>query len=371
MENIIKTKKWPWVFVAIVALLVIFVLGFLVGFVYGYKLNETENVNTHPDMVSKNEAVNEVEYEETYTYKLEQVSDVFNTEEYYDSRLVRYDNKGNKLVLVESTKDEIPELKKAINSTLQEFSFVPNSGKLFFQNILSETDAGILGFYSFDISDKTFSKMDIGPYLSRWGEIYLSPDGLKVVSIDDDENPSGKNLYLIDLMKDTAKVIVRLYNNESFVKYYEAFGGVPVGEIRWLDNNNIEYAVFESIASREVGEENPLIEKRILNLDFFKNIHFITLRTGMNIEINGDEATVLNTNERLVDLENILSRYKIDLIRVDVGKYENRLIFEVPIEFNRDKVIMELKALPYDFRVFRYSDDDWLLMDVYDKVGLP
>ncbi len=204
---------------------------------------------------------------------LELTNDVYLLEEFaaWDERLVYYDPSGNRHIVIPSIKHVIPELKEPFNLILMEISFPKNTGKLFFASVLGSTEDCPGTLYSFTIQLKKFSKMRTTPYFYSCS-FYLSPDGLKVASITlnkSSEQRTFNTLYIIDLQKDEVRMPVKLHGKESLTKELLYYGKTYYGDITWIDNNTLEYGVYDKTSGKDEGAimEYQLIEKRRITID--------------------------------------------------------------------------------------------------------
>lgn len=192
----------------------------------------------------------------------------------WDQSLIFYDGKGGKETVVESIKDALPELKERFNLVLVEYSFPKKGNQLFFASIADATSSGYLDLYTFNTDAQAFSALN-----SR-NEIWLSdtsmsPDGLKVVSAMGNElEVTADNLYqegvklnVLYLDKDKVTTVLEILENESFFESWADFGPTPISSINWLDNQTIEYSVYDSSAPFKPGDgPRRLIEKRQVKL---------------------------------------------------------------------------------------------------------
>ncbi len=207
-------------------------------------------------------------HQEKAEYKIVSLSEDFNDSGYWDSKIIKTVN-GVDEVLVPSVKAAIPELGKELNHSLLKLSFPSTGSALFFVEVLLDTDAPPMDIFKFDLRTKTFTKLSSSEYYSGYGTKALSPDGEKIIALKDTvSDPNIQKLWVIDLPTDTVKLAVELSGNESFNGCSEnCFSGIA-GEISWLDNDTIQYSVYDSSNKMNTGKypDFQLIEVRTVDV---------------------------------------------------------------------------------------------------------
>lgn len=133
--------------------------------------------------------------------------------------------------------------------SLEKFSFFTDSDRLIFQ-LTYPTNVTFPSLISFNISTQEFKIMSVNRYYQEGVyQKFLSPNGKFLVVPSEDESKDGSGLsqkiWLLDLENDTGKLIVHLKkNNETLDQKNEG-----QFHIQWIDNINIEYAVYDQLSS--------------------------------------------------------------------------------------------------------------------------
>jgi hypothetical protein len=103
------------------------------------------------------------------------------------------------------------------------------------------SDQPVKELYVLNISAKTCNKLEISKELSDFGARVLSPDQTKLaVALETNE---AKILTLVDLFKDTSKILVTLPEDETLNGGYGALSNHF--DIKWLDDKTIQYTVYK------------------------------------------------------------------------------------------------------------------------------
>ncbi len=161
-------------------------------------------------------------------------------------------NKKTKIetVVISSVKNAVPMLKERQNLLLSEFSHPENSQVLIFKSILSETDNPFGFLYSFDTTSQIFTEMKINKiYDGFFGGEILSPDQQKLVWVPDGIDGLAQTMYLIDLVTDSHKVVVKLSGSETF----NGGRGAMSSEfpVIWINNSKVQYTIFDQAKKGE------------------------------------------------------------------------------------------------------------------------
>jgi len=151
----------------------------------------------------------------------------------------------------------IPNVLEAISDAefiyLSPIAYVESENKIYFDDIVPESDAPPGNIYAFNIISNKFEYLEISIYYSNYLRKAYSSGG-ELIAIAGDatvgdayaENPKVQNLMLLNLIDDTAEPIVVLQGNETLDRCGSvdtcAFG--PSSEVEWIDDNTIEYAVY-------------------------------------------------------------------------------------------------------------------------------
>jgi len=152
--------------------------------------------------------------------------------------------------------------------TLKEIAYLKDGSKMYFTGIIPESGAPPRNIYEFDTEKVEFRNLKISKYYSGYGTKAFSTDRTKVVVIagelEEDEN--SQKLFLLDIERDTVETLVTLSGNETFdyCEPNQCIGEGYGGEISWVDDKTIEYAVYnmEIIETTEYSSKRAFIERR-------------------------------------------------------------------------------------------------------------
>ncbi len=184
-----------------------------------------------------------------------------------DGKLVEINPDGSEKIL-------IPRFSEVAGNTYHSFnklSFPENSNKLFLYSFLDGTDAPPGGIWEYNISSHSFKELpNVSKYYSSHGNKSLSPNGKYVATIyDPDDQINKRRIFILDLENDKVSKIIELIGNE-LVTFCSSKGDCwgNMGDLKWLDNQTLQYAVYDSNKYTEVSNqtEHPLIEKRTIKL---------------------------------------------------------------------------------------------------------
>lgn len=159
-------------------------------------------------------------------------------------------NSGTEKAVVKSIKELLPELRERLNLTLFPFA-QPSDDLVIFQEVLADTDSGGGPLYAFRPSTGYIQKMRVNEFFKGFSLAKdtknLSEDKTTLIWVpDQDDKGDEKILYLIDLVKDNYRVLVRLSGNETFDAMDFAGGiGSQHTDLSWLDGDTVLYAVFD------------------------------------------------------------------------------------------------------------------------------
>lgn len=195
----------------------------------------------------------------------------FGSHEFHDAKIIRInETTDEETIVVQSIKEAIPELKEQFNRTLFKLSYPPNSERLYFIEVLNNTDAPPGKVYAYHIDAHTFSALTVSPYFGAYGPSAVSPDGIQVATtIDPNDDGTTRKLFFINLENDTVQTLITLSGNETLNYCTEECFGGNAGEVKWLTNETIEYGVYDN--SKRVQSDfgamiHPLIEKRTITM---------------------------------------------------------------------------------------------------------
>jgi len=173
-------------------------------------------------------------------------------EKYWDQKLVCNDSEtGEVVVLVESVKEALPELKENFNLILYIFAEPEESKSIIFKSGLDGTDnpSGIL--YSFNKDDLVFSEMKINEvYDGFFGGFAMAPDQTRFAWVPDPywekegNEEEARIMYMVNLVDDGYEPIVILSGNDTFNGGDHAMG-VAIG-LEWSEADKIVYSVYDA-----------------------------------------------------------------------------------------------------------------------------
>jgi len=109
-------------------------------------------------------------------------------------------------------------------------------------------------FWLFDIKERKLIKLASQP--DQWGEV--SP-GQRFYVFPMDKGDEIRRLGIIDFIKDTKKVLITLPQNETLTSGIvgeDVFAG-PVMDIKWWNNNTLQYKVYEPSKINSNQKRNP------------------------------------------------------------------------------------------------------------------
>jgi hypothetical protein len=179
-----------------------------------------------------------------------------------DGKLVEVAENGTEKVLIPSFNKLGLEGEYKIFDKL---SFPDNSNELYFYSFLDGTDAPPGGVFVYNLITREFKKLpNVSKYYSNYGDKFLSPDGKFLATLENPDTYSNKQIFLLDLENDKVRTLVSLKGKDS-ITYCSVKGDCwgNHGDIRWIDNNTIEYKVYDSSFIGEyVMSDYPEIEKR-------------------------------------------------------------------------------------------------------------
>jgi len=216
-----------------IAIIIIVVCVVLTGLL-AWQYRPISEIKIPPPMPSEKLPEDKIAEKKWKEYVLEEISEDSKSPDFYDRRLIGIQENGQRDIIVSSLKGAIGESKEDITWYPRKVSFPSYSSKIFFVKQLSET-AHSKGLIMFDIKTLTFKE------LTETGKIYqnyynyksiVSSDGLKIASLGYGE------LYLLDLLTDEAKLLVKASEGEAFYPAKKVPGFV------WLDDHIIQYPVY-------------------------------------------------------------------------------------------------------------------------------
>ncbi|MDP2762958.1 MAG: hypothetical protein Q8O27_00350 [Enterobacteriaceae bacterium] len=212
--------------------------------------NENKNINYS---VSNNNANNQPAPTIKYSYKIKESADS------KKETLVKInDNTGEETVLVE-------DMYKKYSLFFNLIAELPEQNLIILQTIAIDSDKAAGVIYKLSLNSLALTRLNINNVLvgeDNFGIKKIAPNGPKVAMIS---MPIGQGiatkLYIGDVISDTSSVLVQLKEGENFSK--NTIGGMSTEfNIKWTDNNTIEYAVYKTTKQYN----NDLIEYRKVNI---------------------------------------------------------------------------------------------------------
>jgi hypothetical protein len=154
---------------------------------------------------------------------------------------------------------------------LRKFAEPSNSKTVFFRSYLPETDNPFGALYAYDISANQFTFMKVNADFAGWGNpSFVSVDQTKFAFIPEgDVDGLNQKMFLIDLQKDTYRLLVQLSGNETFNAGYNVI--TSSFDLRWIDENTLEYPVYDQSKKQQEGydveSKAALIENRRVTIN--------------------------------------------------------------------------------------------------------
>ncbi len=244
---------------------------------YGNQLlGETNSNTTAQPEIASNTNMGDVSNDDSQR-KIETLKFVSN---YKDNAPLDFDGKivsinaysGTETVIVPSIKNAYPELKQAFNWTLQQVSQSEDKGYLYFTKVLMETDAPPADLIRFDGNTKKFTKLSVSSYFYGYGTASASKTSPWAASVVNPQSESDEqSLYLLDLDRDTAKLVIKLPAGQTFNFCHDGgcLGG-KIGNIEWLSGTQYQVGIYSTIETEkdQYGSiQRKLIEKRKFNIN--------------------------------------------------------------------------------------------------------
>lgn len=243
----------------LILLLVVAILG-VSWFLY-YFLSSSDDVAEGIDKATIH-AVTEGELDSNFHFETERLEDKCTGEGielHCDVRLVRVNENGQKVIVEENITQNFRDFQNSQNPylTIEKLYFPVNSENLFFKAFIAQS-SGCCALYIFNVPNQTFSRP-----LNVWYS-NPSPSKTKMVRIGDD----GKTIELANIIDDTVRTIQLVNGDETLINFVNSYDASVVGNLKWLDENRIEYGVFEkkSLDTLEGIEPREPLETRIVEL---------------------------------------------------------------------------------------------------------
>ncbi len=129
------------------------------------------------------------------------------------------------------------------------------------------SDQPVKKIYKFDLTSGNCQEMEISQILADFGVRVLSPDQkFLAVSLETDE---AKELQLLDLVNDKSSILVELEENETLNGGYGALANHF--DIQWIDNQKIQYTVFEdtikNYSSKATEKIEDVLQVRVIDIE--------------------------------------------------------------------------------------------------------
>jgi len=200
---------------------------------------------------------NNLKAKQDYKYAIE----AYQSDKGADARLVKVYEDGSKETAVESSITQI-------NSVICELSMPANSPIVYVRTCNPETDNAQGKAYAYDATNNQFKSLDnINAIFTGWGAIAVSPDKKSIVYVPDqslvDVKKAGldQELYVFDLIQDSATKLITLSGNETFNSGCGAMSNVY--EISWVDDNTINYGVFKQNSGTCQSNKNKIEDRQV------------------------------------------------------------------------------------------------------------
>lgn len=179
---------------------------------------------------------------------------------------------GEEQIIIDDIREAYPPLGEQFNRTLALISSPKNSDKLYFANILLETDAPLSDIIEFNGTSQEFAKLKISRYYQTHAPKAAAQNAPVAASAFNPDNPEDtRTLFLLNLHQDRAAVLLKLPNNQSFNYCIDdnCMGGY-LGEMHWLDDSRLEVGIYDTTTT-ETDEngfvKRKLVEKRVINIE--------------------------------------------------------------------------------------------------------
>ena len=188
---------------------------------------------------------------------------------YCDASLILVDGNRKRTVVVENITQlfrQSQNIDLKTKRTIESFYFPHQSQKLIFKAFTPDT-SGCCTLYAFDVQSQTFKQLDhyYDPLLTPAA---VSPNHSKMLEMNDD----GSILYLVDVLSDTERVLLKLEDGETMIYDFSDYGGELVGDFKWLNDHTVEYGIYSEKdklrdANDDTNYNRPLIEKRTVEIN--------------------------------------------------------------------------------------------------------
>ena len=188
-------------------------------------------------------------------------------EDGYDHYGVEVDQKGTRLFKKDG--DDFEYLGSTTEQLIPFSIITSKAGQdtIYFNYFMPETDAPRSGIVSFKVENyphDNFEDLEAGSdFISFNIDELISPDRTKILLVNLIQGITGKNnkdeLYLIDL-EEKSKILIESFDETSQYTLNDGeygFGGAKA-QVRWIDNDTVEYNVYKIIDSAD--EDMDVVE---------------------------------------------------------------------------------------------------------------
>ncbi|MCX6744834.1 MAG: hypothetical protein NTX82_04895 [Candidatus Parcubacteria bacterium] len=135
----------------------------------------------------------------------------------------------------------IGNLKELCGAEVMIYAHPTDSMKVILTQFNPGSDKPVRSLYLLYLQNKTCNKLAVSEQLADFGARVLSPDQTKLaVALETNE---AKELKILDLIVDTSKTLVTLTEGETLNGGYGSLSNKF--DIKWLDNEKIQYTVYE------------------------------------------------------------------------------------------------------------------------------
>ncbi|MCX6740682.1 MAG: hypothetical protein NTZ49_05670 [Candidatus Parcubacteria bacterium] len=167
------------------------------------------------------------------------------------------ENMINKVLLKSTGEIYIDDITRLCGAEVMIYAHPENSMKVILTKLNPGSDKPISSLYLLYLQDKTCKKLDVSKELTDFGAFILSPDQTKLaVALETNE---AKELKLLNLIEDQARTLITLGEKETLNGGYGALSNHF--DIKWLDNQKIQYTVYEESVKNYQKNSPETLEK--------------------------------------------------------------------------------------------------------------
>lgn len=176
------------------------------------------------------------------------------------------DNQAEQVINKKSGEVWIDSLEKLCGAAVMIYAHPENSMKVIMTRFNPGSEKEVSTLYLLYLQNKTCTKLEVSKELGAAGARILSPDQAKLaVALETDE---ARDLIVLDLLGDTSKTVVTLAEGETLNAGYGALSNHF--DIKWLDNEKIQYTVYndtvKNFDTKAPAELEKVKEVRIVSI---------------------------------------------------------------------------------------------------------